>query len=121
MVLCLVVAGCAGTVGADIAQPVQPYHLSEGERGDIENGIRQALKDPDSARFEGIRASQDAQGIIRVCGFVNAKNSFGGFTGRQPFNGILSPSSFTLAYIGSDEIGFSVANAYCTKAGIPLL
>lgn len=42
--------------------------------------IANLLKDPTSARFEGIERRPGA-----VCGFVNSKNSFGGYTGRKPF------------------------------------
>ena len=43
--------------------------------------IRQ-LKDPDSAQFRNLRVS--AGGVAR-CGEVNAKNSYGGYTGFRAF------------------------------------
>jgi len=42
--------------------------------------VGRALKDPASARFEGVRDRGAA-----VCGLVNAKNSLGGYTGAMPF------------------------------------
>lgn len=42
--------------------------------------VRAALLDPESARFTNVR---DANGIL--CGFVNAKNTFGGYTGPRAF------------------------------------
>lgn len=42
--------------------------------------IRQRLLDPASARFESVRTYPGA-----VCGFVNAKNRMGGYSGRAPF------------------------------------
>ena len=39
------------------------------------------LKDPDSAKFGTVVVTDS--GI--VCGYVNAKNSFGGYTGEKPF------------------------------------
>lgn len=48
------------------------------------DGIRRKMKDPDSARFEGVFFS--ASGVTPVaCGRVNAKNSFGGYGGFQRF------------------------------------
>ena len=40
------------------------------------------LKDPDSAQFTGIVVAAE-HGL--VCGWVNAKNSFGGYVGYRPF------------------------------------
>jgi len=46
--------------------------------------VTAALKDPDSAQFgEVVAVSNDGTPV--VCGSVNAKNSFGGFTGEQSF------------------------------------
>ena len=39
------------------------------------------LKDPDSARFRDIKSSGDV-----LCGMVNARNGFGGYTGFVPFS-----------------------------------
>ena len=44
--------------------------------------VRSALKDPTSAQFEDVRAA-DGEGV--VCGLVNAKNSYGGYTGFKIF------------------------------------
>lgn len=43
------------------------------------------LKDPESAKFTEERVHQsEARGIV-VCGYVNAKNSFGGYIGPRAF------------------------------------
>lgn len=43
------------------------------------------FKDPYSAVFEGIYIGKAANGSPVVCGTVNAKNSYGAYTGRKPF------------------------------------
>ena len=43
-------------------------------------GVARALKDPASARFAGVKAKPGA-----VCGTVNARNGFGGYTGPTLF------------------------------------
>lgn len=47
------------------------------------------LKDPASARFEGLdramRRNVNGTPMDSICGFVNAKNSYGGYTGPKPF------------------------------------
>ncbi|WP_303749524.1 hypothetical protein [Stenotrophomonas pigmentata] len=44
--------------------------------------IAQKLKDPEAARFRGVRFNPDT-GI--ACGQVNMKNGFGGYVGYQDF------------------------------------
>lgn len=44
------------------------------------SAVANSLKDPPSARFDGIVRKPEA-----VCGYVNAKNSYGGYTGRTRF------------------------------------
>jgi hypothetical protein len=43
------------------------------------------LKDPYSARLEGLTAFRKDTYTIVVCGAVNAKNSYGGYVGSVPF------------------------------------
>ena len=46
--------------------------------------VRESLKDPDSAKFESFyHKVGDNDGY--VCGNVNAKNSYGGYTGRKEY------------------------------------
>jgi len=45
-----------------------------------EASVRKQLKDPASAQFIGLRQKGEA-----VCGFVNAKNAAGGYTGAKLF------------------------------------
>jgi hypothetical protein len=51
--------------------------------------ITSRLKDPESARFSDVsyKTSPNARGEPTdvVCGMVNAKNSYGGYTGAKPF------------------------------------
>ncbi len=47
------------------------------------------LKDPDSAKFREVdvikQVHPDTKHFGTVCGYVNAKNGFGGYTGFKPF------------------------------------
>ena len=45
--------------------------------------VREVLKDPESARFGEVWAAGDSQYV--ACGYVNARNSFGGYTGEELF------------------------------------
>jgi hypothetical protein len=48
----------------------------------IKDIVRAALKDPDSAIFDDVTYNSKMRA---GCGLVNAKNSFGGYTGRKLF------------------------------------
>lgn len=53
---------------------------------DAQRAVRAELKDPDSAKFRGIKALRDGEGkVTGFCGWVNAKNSYGGYTGESYF------------------------------------
>lgn len=56
---------------------------------EVQQRVRNYLKDPDSARFTNMQVFHpwdDGFGdMTAVCGFVNARSTFGGYTGRQPF------------------------------------
>ncbi|MGQ7088777.1 hypothetical protein ACUOBA_07390 [Escherichia coli] len=60
---------------------------SPSEKDFIEMGeslVRDTLKDPDSAKFESyFRDFGEDAGY--VCGYVNAKNSYGAYTGKKPY------------------------------------
>ena len=56
-------------------------NLEESKRVGIEM-VRSSLKDPTSAQFSKVTVSDIG---IFVCGYVNAKNSFGGYVGPTRF------------------------------------
>lgn len=47
---------------------------------DYEAPVKALLRDPESAQFSDV-----AIGPESVCGFVNSRNGYGGYAGRQPF------------------------------------
>ncbi|WP_447868627.1 hypothetical protein [Rahnella aceris] len=57
----------------------------------VEDAIRNELKDPESAKFSGITTPRKEVMVqngnfvygYSTCVFVNAKNSYGGYTGKQ--------------------------------------
>ncbi|ELH8508490.1 hypothetical protein Q8309_000074 [Salmonella enterica] len=56
----------------------------------VEKGVRNMMRDPDSATFDSVRFYPDSspQGEEisgAVCGYVNGKNSFNAYTGRVRF------------------------------------
>lgn len=73
------------------------------------------LKDPASAQFRHIRYKAD-KGAWTMCGEVNAKNSYGAFTGFQKFQGVASnPGGKTAYWVG--PVG-AIAQQLCAEDGL---
>ncbi len=64
--------------------PAQAQQPAKAIAAKARNAVLAALKDPDSAVFEGLYMGNSPAKNV-VCGFVNAKNSFGGYTGKKRF------------------------------------
>lgn len=76
------------------------------------DSLRAHLKDPDSARFNGLRYFPPAESsLAAVCGSFNARNSFGGFSDVDRFISLGTPS---LTYIEAQATEFQERWAkYC--------
>ncbi|MEX0563093.1 hypothetical protein AB3X30_05505 [Raoultella terrigena] len=84
---------------AEFSQAVKNINLETADVGSkpsnfqalIESSIREQLKDPDSAKFSGFTEPRKEVMVEQrnfvygysSCVFVNAKNSYGGYTGKQ--------------------------------------
>jgi hypothetical protein len=109
-------------------KPTTVVTLDQQQIAAIQEGVRRSLKDPESARFGQIIGGRDEKGILHACGWVNAKNSYGGYTGEKPFVGILGEQDagkkrmmgFAVAGMGGDDTADLVAHQMCQKLGLPL-
>lgn len=112
-------AGCVSSIPAGV-----PVQVDDEMHAAIEAGVKRRLKDPNSAMFDRIQVSKVNQNTYNVCGFVNAKNSFGGYSGNAPFYGVLHRGyrfEFrTMADTSKDGEVWAL-QAVCRKAGIPLI
>jgi hypothetical protein len=96
--------------------------LSPGLKNAIKARVSASLKDPYSAQFGPITASQNAEGTqYRICGFVNAKNSFGGYVGMKPFQLLYNTDSnqFVHTGIGENDIIASTILETCRIMNVP--
>jgi hypothetical protein len=69
-------------------QPSSPVATAEQDSAWVaamEERVRQRLKDPASAIFTDTATHHSYKGIPVVCGRINSKNSFGGYTGAKRF------------------------------------
>ena len=84
------------------------------QRDVVKINVLARLKDPESAYFGRVfvlvpeKFDEKADG--NVCGYVNAKNSFGGYTGMKGF-----VSSGNKLYIEPNEDFYANWNRYCVK------
>jgi hypothetical protein len=95
-----------------------PFILSTKFRHGIESDLRNGLKDPDSARFGVMNAVKQKDGTISICGWVNAKNSYGGYTGETPFIAVYSTKTGH-AVMGPID-NFELIQPICVKDGLTL-
>lgn len=75
-----VVVGVCGAAGATWKFWLPIVQLNPTQ--DVEARVRQNLKDPESARFDKVTFNTETGA---GCGYVNAKNSMGGYVGFQSF------------------------------------
>lgn len=103
------------------AESTSPTKLSKAQRESVMNAIKRRLKDPDSAKFGDIIASLD-DGDLFICGFVNAKNSYGGYTGMQPFLGLLfiNTGVFHPTHVGGSNTEQIATLQVCANHGLHL-
>lgn len=94
---CAVGGGTIGVVATSDSEPKPlarggvPITLTSKQQQAVRAGVAKGMKDPESARFDDKMAdAKKPDGTITVCGYVNGKNSFGGYVGMSPFIGILA-------------------------------
>lgn len=102
--LALVVFGAANLAGCDIIL----------EREATES-VRDALRDPESARFSEMEVVEYEPGSRAVCGEVNAKNAYGGYTGDKRFY----YRAGGLAVIEPDPLTMSFGDGYSASCFTP--
>lgn len=123
----LVVALGAGLAGCQTAaetklEVLTPTALTQQQVAALHDGVRRTLKDPGSAQFGEHRAGLNEKGGIVACGWVNAKNSYGGYTGKQPYLALYlsDTGKFYAQSIGATEIRNTVILKTCADSGLPL-
>ena len=118
----IMLAGCASTSYAPRSTITAgvPYTLSANEQAAVKSGVTAALKDPTSAIFGEMKAAKaTTDGVVTVCGYVNGKNSFGGYVGNQPYVGVVTASgSFVVVAMGGVESRTYAVYSVCQKSGI---
>lgn len=90
-VACALALALLGCKPVATPEPPKPDTAAEAAKAvDVARSqVRAALRDPESARFRGSGNAdvEIAAGkpVEIACGYVNARNGFGGYTGEQPW------------------------------------
>lgn len=114
-------AGCTYETGLEAGKPAA---LTSAQAQAVNAGVKAVLKDPGSATISGLRAADLPEGVKFVCGYVNAKNSYGGYGGPAPFYGHLYDESGVQSFRGV-SVGNPAEENYgirvvCRDRGAPL-
>lgn len=98
-----------------------PRSLTTAEMRTVSAAVALKLKDPQSAQFRWNAYLNDKTGSY--CGFVNSKNSYGGYPGFQPFMAIIGPDAQGKTVVGivfMDDAGATAVAELCAKNGYNL-
>lgn len=84
----------------------------------LREAMEENLKDSDSAKFKNIKHKPSgAAGMWDLCGEVNAKNSFGAYSGYSPFYGVAMKNKGQPVHYIVLSIG-EVAGQMCQEKGM---
>lgn len=79
---------------ASLTANAQERHIREATPAEVKaakRAIGEHLKDPDSAKYSSVVVGLKSEDGVRViCGLVNAKNSYGGYSGDTWFYAALA-------------------------------
>lgn len=81
----------------------------------IKEAMEDRLKDSDSAKIKDVRLNGDEKSGWQFCGSVNAKNSYGAYSGFTPFMGMkLKGTDGNISYVvlGVDDSVEQVCRKY---------
>lgn len=106
----LALSGCVATNGPVLER--KPVSLSAGQIAQVKAAVERDMRDPSSAQYQNIQARrvahQNGAERLVVCGAVNAKNGYGGYTGFMAFGGEFEANGqFTLHDVDVRRPGFT--------------
>lgn len=117
LALCASVSAC---VSAAPAGSVKTTTLNMAQIDAIHSIVLSKLRDPGSVQWGEHKAGTDANGKTFVCGMVNAKNGFGGYTGMTPYMGEFDSGQFKLGGLGGVPEVTTAIYQVCAQHGLGL-
>lgn len=107
-----------------LATPAAAEMPSDFTKETIREEVRKKLRDPGSAQFRWLPVQADGA----YCGFVNARNSYGGYTGHVPFmvllfkarDGMVSSPPVSMGSADPHSPAYIATVEMCLERGISL-
>ncbi len=110
------------SAAAQYLPPTETVALAPKQVTAVKQVVARNLKDPESARFDRpFRAARSqVDQVVMVCGLVNARNSYGGYTGNSYFIGVFPAGGgpFVLNRIATGQSDYAEAREVCGAVGI---
>ena len=121
------VGGSSPVPRSNLEPVVRIVTLSDEAIKAVKAGVRSRLRDPQSAIFGSMIAgvTPRSESLLNVCGWVNAKNPFGGYVGDKPFVGSLyfsglGHASFDGVFMGGSDRETRIVHIMCSDLGLRL-
>jgi len=105
-------------VGLATLASADPETLSMQQAQAVSTAFEGVLIDHKSAELSDLKSATSANGTLSVCGYINAKNRFGGYTGKLPFFGSFRGEAFELRTVGQDRDTLHQVMNRCQMFGI---
>lgn len=124
VVVAVTLYGCqtAPQNSALAAKPRTPYSLTDADHIAIREGFRTSIRDPSSLILGDAKATKTSDGVVTVCGMMNGKNGFGGYTGFVPYLGVLGTQDgrriFVVVNVGDGSSNPQAIAMVCAQNGI---
>lgn len=80
----------------------------------LREAMADRLKDAESAKFKSVKYAQESPGLWKMCGDVNAKNTYGGYAGFTRFYALVSKDGKKPPFYMVMAIG-DLADTMCQK------
>ncbi|HUQ34815.1 MAG TPA: hypothetical protein VM144_00400 [Aestuariivirga sp.] len=95
--------------------------LTPEEKTKVQNAVLSKLKNPDTAQFGFMNATQGEGGIVNVCGWVNEKNYLGRWERYRPFYARYLPVNQQAVLVTlAAESDPRYVKGQCRENGVPL-
>lgn len=109
----MLLAGMAVLTGSALASDRGWREPSGVEVERVKAAAELILKDAESAKYQGLKASASLDGeSVVICGLFNAKNSYGGYAGYESFIYSTSDNEFRAADGGANSV---LIDVICNK------
>lgn len=120
----LALASCQSTPSTQLPPKVTtPYILTREDAVAIQSGLASVVRDPASLILGAAKAATNDKGTVEVCGNVNGKNGFGGYTGDMIYLGMLTTNQsgqrgFAVVGVGDGSYKSQALSLMCQQSNI---